>query len=381
MKTNNIVASKITPLSDAAASLRITKADGVTDVASFNTSTGVATFTNTITGNVSGSAGSAAGIAANTNVNVSTGYGYQINSSNMLHRGTGSMTGNVFVGDGGSVLSHTSSQTGWYNVMVGLGGTAGSMTTGFYNVGLGSSIMGGLTTGSSNVAIGHWSMPYSNGDGNVAVGANTISGAGSGYSNVIVGSGAGMSVGEGFRNVCVGFSAGSTLSTGSNNVCIGAEAHTSTNADTNSIVIGSTLNGTGTNTVAIGNASITAIKGQVGFTTYSDARLKNSIEDNSIGLDFIMALRPRRFKLNGHGPEAKMLDGFVAQEVIQTMTELGVDFSGINTPIVKNDFYGITYDKFVVPLVNAVKALKKEIDELKNTGVLTHADHQHHRPS
>lgn len=277
------------------------------------------------------------------------------------------MTGNVFVGDGGAVLSHTSSQTGWYNVMVGLGGTAGSMTTGYYNVGLGSSIMGGLTTGSTNVAIGHWSMPYTNGDGNVAVGANTMSGAGVGYNNALVGCNAGMAVGAGFRNVCVGYAAGSTISTGSENICIGAEARTSTNADTNSIVIGSTMTGTGTNTVAIGNSSITAIKGQVGFTTYSDARLKNSIEDNPIGLDFIMALQPRRFKLNGHGPEAKMLDGFIAQEVMQTMTDLGVDFSGLNTPIVENDFYGITYDKFVVPLVNAVKTLKKELDDLKKS--------------
>jgi hypothetical protein len=62
----------------------------------------------------------------------------------------------------------------------------------------------------------------------------------------------------------------------------------------------------------------------------------------------------------------------VAQEVEAAAKKSGYDFSGIDAPKNKNDFYGLRYAEFVVPLVKGMQEqqqmileLKKEIEELK----------------
>jgi hypothetical protein len=39
-----------------------------------------------------------------------------------------------------------------------------------------------------------------------------------------------------------------------------------------------------------GNTSVSAIKGQVSFSTYSDERIKKDIKDTDLGLEFIKEL-------------------------------------------------------------------------------------------
>ena len=56
--------------------------------------------------------------------------------------------------------------------------------------------------------------------------------------------------------------------------------------------------------------------------------------------------------------------GFVAQEVEQAAKEIGFDFSGVDAPKNANDFYGLRYAEFVVPLVKAVQEQQKIIEEL-----------------
>ena len=57
--------------------------------------------------------------------------------------------------------------------------------------------------------------------------------------------------------------------------------------------------------------------------------------------------------------------GFIAQEVEKSAQELGFDFSGVDKPQNENDFYGLRYASFTVPLVKAVQELKAENDNLK----------------
>jgi hypothetical protein len=72
--------------------------------------------------------------------------------------------------------------------------------------------------------------------------------------------------------------------------------------------------------------------------------------------------------------------GFIAQEVEQLANKLGYDFSGIDKPKNSNDYYGLRYAEFTVPLVKAVQelnendekqhklieALQQEIESLKS---------------
>jgi len=129
----------------------------------------------------------------------------------------------------------------------------------------------------------------------------------------------------------------------------------------------------------------------------SDIRLKKDIEDASLGLDFIEALRPVSYKFivgsneiekdqNGNpiiigtdekGGEIYKLKpipgvrrhwGFIAQEVKQVIDQSGVeDFAGwsmsnINDPDSKQS---LSYEQFISPLVKAVQELSQKVKELE----------------
>src|SRR5262249_28103934 len=64
--------------------------------------------------------------------------------------------------------------------------------------------------------------------------------------------------------------------------------------------------------------------------------------------------------------EKILYTGFVAQDVEKAAKEIGYDFSGVDAPKNKDDYYGLRYGDFVVPLVKAVQELSTENDALKN---------------
>jgi hypothetical protein len=59
--------------------------------------------------------------------------------------------------------------------------------------------------------------------------------------------------------------------------------------------------------------------------------------------------------------------GFVAQEVEKAANEIGFNFSGIDAPKNENDFYGLRYAEFVVPLVKAVQEQQTTIQNQQKT--------------
>jgi len=65
--------------------------------------------------------------------------------------------------------------------------------------------------------------------------------------------------------------------------------------------------------------------------------------------------------------EKAVLTGFVAQEVEKAAKEAGYNFSGVDVPKSENEFYGLRYSEFVVPLVKAMQEQQQTIQSLQQT--------------
>ena len=228
-------------------------------------------------------------------------------------------------------------------------------TTGANNSALGKDTLGSNTTGASNVAVGDGAL-YANttASNNTAVGKDALVANTTGASNTAVGYTASQSITTGASNTTLGKQAGSSLTTGDNNIAIGNSAmdHAiNTTTGSQNIMIGdytdmSAVDGTnqiaiGYNVTCVGNGNFTfgdgtsdsnIANGATTITAPSDVRLKEDIQDEEVGLDFINELRPVTFRwkkakdvpseMKVHDPDSeervmngKYNHGFVAQEV------------------------------------------------------------------
>ena len=107
------------------------------------------------------------------------------------------------------------------------------------------------------------------------------------------------------------------------------------------------------------------IGGQVGWSTLSDGRFKSDVDDSKLGLDFVLALRPRVFRLIESPAELHI--GLISQEVKAVIDELStgsepVIFSGWRPAANETDRESLIYADFVMPLINSVKELKTLVD-------------------
>lgn len=253
-----------------------------------------------------------------------------------------------------------------------------SNTTGHNNTANGYQVLYSNIEGSGNTANGYASL-YSNstGDYNTAIGYQTL------YYNTIE-----------TDNTAIGFSAGDNR-TFSQSTFLGSNAFPDANGYTNVMGLGYLARPTASNQVRIGNTSISSIGGYAGWTNFSDGRYKLAVNENVKGLDFIMKLRPITYQLDVKTLSAVLKEnqrrdengniitkssetdiksrneksqiiytGFVAQEVESVAKELGFDFSGVDSPKNENDFYGLRYAEFVVPLVKAVQEQQQIIEKL-----------------
>jgi hypothetical protein len=215
------------------------------------------------------------------------------------------------------------------------------MTSGIYNQALGSSALGNLISGLSNIAIGHDS--------------------------------------------------GLTTTTGDHNTYIGYKTKASGADVDNEIIIGhgvSTTNftaaGTGTIRMGMHNNYITnTFTSNANWAHSSDERWKKNIADNSIGLDFINDLRtvsynwkafseidPSLSEYNAEETEyvhPEIQHGLIAQEVKSALEKNGIDqFAGWYEDQTHEDKQqGISESMYVIPLIKAVQELSAENEELK----------------
>ena len=271
------------------------------------------------------------------NYNVSTGYQALFNNNNNYNVANGYQ----------AMYSNTS---GYQNTAQGYQAMY-SNTTGYTNVAMGNTALYSNTDGFGNVAIGDQAMYSAVGTGNTAVGQWSL------MQNA------------GNANTAIGL--GSFFTWGSTNYL-------------NSTALGYYAPISASDQVRVGNNSTTSIGGQVGWTTLSDKRFKKDIQENSLGLSFILKLRPVTYHLDIdklsefiHLPDSvrnkesekiksdALQTGFIAQEVEQAAQDLGFDFSGVDKPKNENDYYGLRYAEFTVPLVKAVQEQQTMIDSLK----------------
>jgi len=232
---------------------------------------------------------------------------------------------------------------------------------GYYNLAMGQNALFDNISGSSNVGIGS-SAAFGNttGEGNIGIGQSALSSNTTGNNNIAIGNIA-ISSNSGDFNIGIGFKSGSLASEANNCIYIGGYSEAFNGNQTNEVVIGHSAKGRGTNTVQIGNSSMTSIGGQVAWSNPSDARLKKDIVTSTFGLNFIHKLRPVTYKMKTGTTELQ--SGFIAQEVETAAKAVGYEFSGIVKPRNDNDFYSLRYSEFVVPLVKAVQEQQSQIEK------------------
>lgn len=92
----------------------------------------------------------------------------------------------------------------------------------------------------------------------------------------------------------------------------------------------------------------------------SDERLKQDIEDEQYGLDFINSLRPRSFRMKAN-PTLKS-HGLIYQEVVN-LVDNNDALACLNSD---GETGAVDYNGIISPLIRAIQELSKQIEELKN---------------
>ncbi len=126
--------------------------------------------------------------------------------------------------------------------------------------------------------------------------------------------------------------------------------------------------------------------GPSGGSGYSDIRLKKDVGSLNYGKDLILSLKPKQFRFNekteieaetkmskmGETPSSrhalrdKLHYGFIAQEVVEIMDELGVKRPAlIQEPHEEEEYYGMVYTELIPPMVQTIQYLNDEIEKLK----------------
>ncbi|MBL0357997.1 MAG: tail fiber domain-containing protein [Chitinophagaceae bacterium] len=339
----------------------------------------------------SGSANTALGDSAA--VGISTGNDNVALGSRALAT-AGTSIGNVAVGSNALRLNMASENiaigkdaaagnTGGGNILAIGTGALGSNKTTSTQFAIGNNALQLLNGGLENIAIGYNAgLSTTSASYNVLLGHYTLSSAGSSSRNTIVGHNAGLVYTGSGDNTFIGYQAGFTQTGGSGNTYIGSGVDIAGNPTVNNATgLGQSVVITASNQVRIGNTNITSIGGQVGWTTFSDARIKKNIQEDVPGLAFIEKLRPVTYnydlatlqKIQGGKTgtdntafESIRFTGLLAQEVEAAATGIGYHFSGVDKPTNEQTAYGLRYAELVVPMIKAIQEMKQLIDKQQN---------------
>ena len=182
----------------------------------------------------------------------------------------------------------------------------------------------------------------------------------------------------GNRNTCIGKAAGYELTTGDNNLLLGDDAGRS-NSPSGALT-------SSNNRVVLGDNNITHLYCADTSISSSDSRDKTDISDFTKGLDWIKALRPVTYRWDrrtwygtdeesygipdGSKKRNQLHIGFLAQEALEVEKTNGYGSSKDDMLIVnlnEDDMsYGMKYERLVPVLVNAIKELSAEVEQLKS---------------
>ena len=310
----------------------------------------------------------------------------QMNGSSTFYVNSVADSSSYIKNDGGSGLAQLDFYTAaTHRMQIGnAGGVSIGNTTdpGAGNLSVtGKAIIQGLTVGTGGGS-GTANTVLGNGAANAFSSSsyNTIVGYQAGYSNAsanyctLLGWQAGYSV-TGNANICVGAGTGASLTTGINNIHFGYTAASSGSA-ASEFVLGasnSLITGKGSNTgfIAVYNSGYGSIyqgNNSATWSIISDQRLKKNIVDNTIGLSAITQIQVRNFEY------------CLPEEITELPKENAIEIPGVQLGAIAQELHAILPDcvktqstgvmsvdttNLTWYLVNAVKELKAQIDDLK----------------
>jgi len=271
------------------------------------------------------------------------------------------------------------------NVAIGINALVANTTAGT-NVAIGVDCLKTNTTGAENTAIGAYALQNTTGGTrNTAVGLLAMDANTTGADNVAMGKQALGANTTGAFNTAIGRSAGDSITSGSNNLILGVSCDVGSGGVGNAMVMGDSVTGVGANNFTFGNGTLdTNIEmGTTTVSTPSDVRLKEDIQDEEVGLDFINDLRPVTFlwkkekdipsdlRAYKEDSETRTMNGkhnhgFIAQEVKEVIDNhnLKEGFSMWKEDEVDGR-QRIGESALMSVMVKAVQELSAQVEELK----------------
>lgn len=310
----------------------------------------------------------------NGHINIPLDSTYMINNRKILWANG---TANIFVGNNAGAVNSIGFSNAFLGFNAGANNSVGSQNT-FLGAETGSANIDGMmnsfigrraglsnTNGNENTFVGAYAgQSNTEGQHNSFFGVTTGNSNTLGEENTFLGAHAGYFNSLGSYNAFIGNFAGVGNTSGNYNTIVGFEADFASGNLTNASAFGSGAIVSASNSVIIGNTAVTSIGGQVGWSTFSDKRLKTNITECQLGLEFITNLNPVNYNYIAAGQENIIYSGLIAQEVEKLLEEFDIDFSALVRPKNENDHYSIRYGEFVIPLINAVQEQQDQISEL-----------------
>jgi hypothetical protein len=296
------------------------------------------------------------------------------NSGNFTHSGPwntgiGSTTLNLLTTGNSNTAFGTNSlsknTSGNENSAFGLGSLMFN-TTGSMNTAFGNSALRQNETASENSAFGFQSIGGINsGSNNSGFGFQSLYLNTSGRWNSAFGTFSLFNNSTGMWNMGFGYNAGSSITTGTNLICIGYNSQPTSSSASNQITLG--------------NSSVTVLRcNQTAISSLSDMRDKKNIRDLTLGLHFIMTLRPREYNWDkrewyeGGVPDGTKMQeaptaGFIAQELDDA--QISANAQWLNLVLKDNpEKWEATPGNLLPVIVKAVQELNVEIENTKNAG-------------
>jgi hypothetical protein len=211
------------------------------------------------------------------------------------------------------------------NVVSGIGG----------NIGIGDESLTSTSTGDRNTALGASSLKFNTtGAYNTVIGNDVMRSNTTGGANTALGMKALLLNTTGQHNTAVGMNAGENNTTGVDNIFIGAFSNPATGNLTNAIVIGNSATVSTSNTIQLGNTSITDVKTSgaitaAGFKIAGGTSTQTIMADGSVSSSMVSILNKILFVkfINASRPEVWVAnyDGTNSSKVNITLPT-GIEF-------------------------------------------------------
>ena len=259
--------------------------------------------------------------------------------------------------------------------------------TGHSNTAIGALALCSANSAQLATAVGYKALfVNTSSQANTGIGCYSGLGTTTGTMDTYLGFGSGTNVSTGSSNTCIGAQNGEVITTGGQNTLVGHLCETSASGASNQTVMGYNVTSVGDDNFTFGNATTDSniASGATSITAPSDIRLKEDIQDEVVGLDFINELRPVTFRwkkekdvpeelvAHGSGSEKRVMNGkynhgFISQEVKEVID---------NNPDIKEGFDMWSEDDVdgrqrigegaLIPmLVKSIQELSAEVEELK----------------